>query len=147
MLADTQAFSRALDAMGLLGTHVAVVGASSYEWVVTYFGTVNSGGVIVPIDKELGGDDIAELLNRADVEAVVYDTLLYDRIERIRELCPNIRFFIDSTLELDGENALSFENSLKQTEEALTRRLTEKNVRHSIYLGYYRQEQGRNAHS
>lgn len=113
LLADTQAFSRALDAMGLLGKHVAVVGASSYEWVVTYFGTVNSGGVIVPIDKELGGDDIAELLNRADVEAVVYDTLLYDRIERIRELCPNIRFFIDSTLELDGENALSFEKLIE----------------------------------
>ena len=59
--ADTMAFSRVLEKLGLLGKHIAVIGASSYEWIVTYFGTVNSNSVIVPIDKELPGDDIAEL--------------------------------------------------------------------------------------
>ena len=49
--ADTMAFSRMLESKGLLGKHIAVVGASSYPWVVTYFGTVNSNSVIVPIDK------------------------------------------------------------------------------------------------
>ena len=44
---DTEGFSRSLMKLGLLGKHVAVVGAASYPWVVSYFGTANSGGVIV----------------------------------------------------------------------------------------------------
>lgn len=73
---DSMAFSRVLEKLGLLGKHIAVIGATSYEWIITYFGTVNSNSVVVPIDKELPGNDIAELLNRADVSALVYDKLL-----------------------------------------------------------------------
>ena len=68
---DTMAFSNALEKLSLTGKHIAVIGPTSYEWVVTYFGTVNSNSVIVPIDKELPADEITDLLNRADVAALV----------------------------------------------------------------------------
>lgn len=112
--ADTMAFSRALGSLDLLGKHIAVIGATSYEWIVTYFGAVNSNSVIVPIDKELPADDIAELLNRADVSALVFDKTLSDRIDSIRKQCGNIRYFIDMHSEQPKENTLSFAQLLSE---------------------------------
>lgn len=112
VLADSMAFSNALKSNGYLGKHVGVVGATSYPWIITYFGTVNSGSVIVPIDKELSGADIAELLNRADVSVLVYDSLLADRIDTIRESCSGISLYIDISLESDSDKAIAFENFL-----------------------------------
>ena len=39
-------------------------GATSYPWLVTYFGTVNSGSVIVPLDVNLPAADVCDLINR-----------------------------------------------------------------------------------
>lgn len=107
--ADSMAFSRFLEKNNLLGKHIAVVGASSYQWVVTYFGTVNSNSVIVPIDKELPADDIAELLNRADVSALVYDKILADRIDSIKNQCDNIELYVNISLDKSQEDVLSFD--------------------------------------
>lgn len=112
--ADTQAFSNFLKAKSLLGKHIAVIGASSYEWVVTYFGTVNSNSVIVPIDKELPGEDIAELLNRADVSALVYDTLIEDRLETIIKSCKNIQYFISMNDKTQIDGVLAFSEIISQ---------------------------------
>ena len=51
--ADTDAFGRMLEKLGMVGKHVAVIGPTSYEYLVTYFGAASSGSVIVPIDREL----------------------------------------------------------------------------------------------
>lgn len=45
--ADTMAFSRMLRSKGLEGKHIGVVGATSYPWIVAYFGTVNSNRATV----------------------------------------------------------------------------------------------------
>lgn len=108
LLADSMAFSNALKSLDLLGKHIAVIGATSYEWILTYFGTVNSNSVIVPIDKELPAADIAELLNRADISALVFDKVLTDRIDEIIKSCPNIRYYIDTTIAERNDRFLSF---------------------------------------
>ena len=43
--ADSEKFSAVLKNLGEQGQHVALVGATSYEWVVTYLGITNSGSV------------------------------------------------------------------------------------------------------
>ena len=111
---DSMAFSRMLEKNGLLGKHIAVIGASSYQWIVTYFGTVNSNSVIVPIDKELPADDIAELLNRADVSALVFDKNLADRIESIRNQCENIHYYIGIHIAESQEDILSFDKIIEE---------------------------------
>lgn len=111
--ADSMSFSNVLKSLGLLGKHIAVIGATSYEWILTYLGTVNSNSVIVPIDKELPAEDIAELLNRADVSALVYDKVLSDRIESITAACPNIEYYIDMTLPEKQGDTLSFSQLLE----------------------------------
>lgn len=57
---------------GLHNAKVAVIGENSYPWLLTYFATVLSGNIIVPIDKELPDKDIAELLDRCGAAALVY---------------------------------------------------------------------------
>lgn len=52
--------------------HIGVLGSSSYEWIISYLGTVFAGLVVVPIDKELPFDDIAELVSKAEVDCIIY---------------------------------------------------------------------------
>lgn len=113
---DSMTFSNVLKSLDLLSNHIAVIGATSYEWIVTYFGTVNSNSVIVPIDKELPGEDIAELLDRADISALVYDKVLSDRIDTIRANCKNIRYFIDINAENSTDDTFSFAQLMSENE-------------------------------
>lgn len=63
---------------GLQNAKIAVIGKNSYHWLLTYFATVMSGNVIVPIDKELPEKDIAELLVRCGAAALVYSDTYSD---------------------------------------------------------------------
>lgn len=91
---DSQAVSRILEAKELLGKHAALIGPSTYEWIISYFGVVNSQGVAVPLDAQLPAADICELLNRADISVLFYDELRKDVAEMAREKCPKIVQFI-----------------------------------------------------
>ena len=49
--------------LGLLdGSRIAVVGETSVKWIATYFAAVCGGAVIVPVDKELPVDEMANIL-------------------------------------------------------------------------------------
>ena len=91
---DSMAVSRMLKAEGMLGKHIALIGATTYSWIISYFGITNSGSVAVPIDAQLPSPAICELLNRADVEMVIYDEIRADVIPEIRKLCPQITCII-----------------------------------------------------
>ena len=56
----------------LQGKHIAVIGENSYEWLVCFFAIVCGGGVAVPIDKELPSEEIKNLLEKSDVQAMFY---------------------------------------------------------------------------
>lgn len=91
---DSEAFGRALQSMGMDGRHVAVVGPTTYEWVISYFGTVNNKGVVVPLDAQLPASELCDLLNRADISVLVYDELRKDIVEQAKRLCPQIQYMI-----------------------------------------------------
>ena len=65
-----QALGEALTQMGLKGKHVAIIGESSFQWILSFFTIVCGVGVAVPIDKELRDEEISALCSKADVEAV-----------------------------------------------------------------------------
>ncbi len=102
--AESEAVSRMLDKFGLVGKHIALIGASSYEWIVSYLGVVDSGSVAVPLDAALPPSELYELINRADVSAVVYDKTQKAMAEGVAENCPEVKYMIamqDSAV-LDG---------------------------------------------
>ena len=69
---DVDALGTRLIDLGLKGAKIAVIGENSYKWVVSYLGTVNGTGVVVPLDRELPPKEIIHLLERAGVSAIIY---------------------------------------------------------------------------
>ncbi len=74
--------------------HAAVIGASSYAWLVSYFGIVCGGNAAVPLDAQLGCSDICELLNRSDSEIFFCDSRYESMIPEIQQSCPNVQTFV-----------------------------------------------------
>lgn len=67
---DSEAFSIGLEKLDMVGKHIAVIGPTSYEWLIAYLGTVNSGSVIVPIDRELPAEDVCDSAKRFGISNV-----------------------------------------------------------------------------
>lgn len=68
---DVNSLGTALVELGLSGKKIAVIGANSYEWVLTYFAVSCGLGTIVPVESELRPDEIGKLLRWVGVAAVV----------------------------------------------------------------------------
>ena len=91
---DSESFSNILKDLGEQGKHISVIGMTSYEWLVTYFGTVNSGSVIVPLDVNLPAEDVCDLIARSDSTVLVYDEVRKDVAAIARERCPQLKTLI-----------------------------------------------------
>ncbi len=98
--ADSDAFGAAInDRFGDTTAHIAVIGGTSYEWIITFLGSAISGNVIVPLDKD--SESIDDMMQRADVNVLVYDNAYKDKALAAAEKCPKIRL----TLNMSGELA------------------------------------------
>ncbi len=104
---DTECFSAALAALGEQKSHVAIIGTTSYAWIISYLGTVNSGSVAVPLDALLPIEDLCELLNRAEVTTLVFDESKAEVASAARSACPLLKHVISMSDESKVEGALS----------------------------------------
>lgn len=68
------------------GNHIAIIGENCYEWLVAFLGTVTSGNVAVPTDKELPAGEIKVLLEKADVSIAFISKTYADLVEDIEGL-------------------------------------------------------------
>lgn len=91
---ESECFSAALAELGEQKKHIAILGTSSYEWVVAYLGIVNSGSVAVPLDAQLPTEDLCELLNRAEVTTLVYDESKAQVASAALKECPELKHVI-----------------------------------------------------
>ena len=96
--------------MGLKGKKVAIIGENSYKWVVTYLAVVNGTGVIVPLDKELTGIEIRNLLERAKVDAIVFSEKMKKKLLSEIEAVGGIDIKIDMDAKEDAEGILRWDS-------------------------------------
>ena len=106
---DSMAVSRMIESFGLTGKHIAILGTTTYEWIVSFFGVTNSGSVAVPIDAQLPADAICELLDRADVEMLFYDEIRVDVAAMAKERCQGLKRFVSFQLAETKDGVLSWE--------------------------------------
>lgn len=66
-------FSSWLKCEGYAGKNIALVAGNSYQWILSFFGVVTSGNVIVPIDRGLPLDDLEKQIIHSDSTAVICD--------------------------------------------------------------------------
>ena len=111
---DIDAVSNSLKNIDMLGKHVAIIGPTTYEWIISYFGVVNSGGVIVPIDVQLSAKDICELIERADVELLIYDEVRADVANAVRMSCEKVKCFISMQQKEDTPYTLSLSKLIEE---------------------------------
>lgn len=117
---DSEAFSRTLLDLGMSGKHIAVIGPTTYEWIISYFGAVNSGSVIVPLDAQLPAEAVCELLERADISVLVYDELRKDAAAMAKETCSRLEYVISMQKEGNTEDVLALGQLLDEHDGSFT---------------------------
>lgn len=118
LLAAARRFGAALVASGLApGERVAVWAPNSVEWVVAALGTLESGGVLVPVNTRFKGAEAADVLARsgARVLVTVAGFLGTDYVAMLRDAAralPDLRTVVVTTDEPAPEGTQSWEEFL-----------------------------------
>ncbi len=122
---STEKFDHDIDSLGTAlmskvkkGARVAILSETRYEWYVSYLGTTNGVGCIVPIDKELHPDEILNCLERAEIEVLIFSKTKLDAVNAIYDKVPTIKHYVcmDSTSDSRFE---MFTDYLKEGEKLL----------------------------
>ena len=114
---DSMAVSRMVESLGMKGKHIAILGTTTYQWIVSFFGVTNSGSVAVPIDAQLPAEAICELLERADVEMLFFDEIRADVAAMAGEKCPEIRHFVSFQAENSQTGGIQSWEQLRKENE------------------------------
>ncbi len=99
-LAHVEFLGTYLFSQGHRGCHIAVFGENSYQWILTHFAVTCGGNVIVPIDKDLEGDNVSELLRDSDCSVLVYSDTYEDIVREVQEKIPALTYI--NMKELEG---------------------------------------------
>ena len=120
---DVNAFGSSLIELGLKNSHIAIIGENRYEWIVSYLATTNGVGVAVPLDRMLPPNEIELMLERGEIDALVYSQSFAQTIESISKNNKNLKALICMNPEkddyIDNSKFFSFENLLNKGKELL----------------------------
>ena len=84
---DVRALASELISLGCCGKHVVVSGKPSYEWILTYFAVLSIGAILVPLDRDWNGADLADTAKKANAEFLFCDEDIDEKAEMIRSSC------------------------------------------------------------
>ena len=97
----------ALIEFGCRGEKCAIVGSTSIGWIYTYFAVMASGGVSVPIDKDLAVEDIAGIIEKAECKYVFYGSDVSEKIAEIKKKLPDgIKWICMMGSPIEGDGSL-----------------------------------------
>lgn len=116
---DLDGFGTKLIDMGLKGRKIAVIGETSYYWILTYFTVVAGVGAIVPLDKNLPQDELMGLVERSGASAIVYSDKSEKSIRPLFDDPFDIEFFISIDGNEDTDRVLSMNKLIRQGRELL----------------------------
>ena len=92
---DSLAFCRKLRDLLPDKTHVAIVSKSCYEYIVCMTGVIISGNVAIPVAPDAPVEELAAILNDADVTALLYEPEFEGSMDELKRLCPAIRYTLN----------------------------------------------------
>lgn len=98
----------ALINLGLKGKRIAVIGENRYEWEIAYLSIVCGTGTVVPLDKSLPENELEDLIERSEIEAIFYSKKYEQAIEKIRYSEKNkLKHLIAMDLNIHSEGVYS----------------------------------------
>ena len=102
---DIKALGTELISMGLKDKRIAVISENRYEWCLAYLAVATGTGIVVPLDRALPGNEIKNLINRSEVEAIFYSQKYDEIMNKIKkDKSTQLKYFIsmDEKKEKDG---------------------------------------------
>ena len=85
----------ALDAHGVgSGSKVALFLFNGCEYPEAQYAALKVRGIPANVNYRYTGDELAYILENADAEAIFFDHTLTDRVEAVRERCPELKALI-----------------------------------------------------
>lgn len=118
---DVEALGTALWDEKLSGRRIGVIGENRYEWVISYLATANGLGVVVPLDRELPAHEIAVLMDRAELSALIYSSKVEQKILEALPLVKNPVMLIS----MDSDRRQGETRSLSEMIRSGSRRIAE----------------------
>jgi long-chain acyl-CoA synthetase len=91
---DIDCLGTALLSLGLKDTRISIISENRYEWGVCYFSVINGTGVAVPLDKYLPKNEVENLIERGQVEAIFYSPAFHDMMQELAVTNDRIRYYI-----------------------------------------------------
>lgn len=85
---DVRALATELLRLGCQGKHCALIGKTSYEWILTYYATLCIGAVLVPLDHDWSAEELCDTATKANVAFVFADEDVADRAAYIAARVP-----------------------------------------------------------
>ena len=98
--------SAGLTTMGLSKKRIAILGETSVEWVASYLSILATGGVAIPLDRELEIEVIEGFLEQVDAEVIIYSGSFNGKLAKTMENHPSLKYFVPMKPD-DREIALS----------------------------------------
>src|SRR2546423_2101874 len=87
--------SNALVALGInRGERVAWLGYNSHELLEAYYGVVQIGAVLLPLNIRLTPQEIAFILNDSESVALIYNRDFLPIVEGIRAQAPTVKHYV-----------------------------------------------------
>lgn len=112
--ADVDALGTALVNLGLKGGKIVIIGENRYEWSVSYLAVVNGTGIAVPLDKELPGHEIKNLIERSAADAIIYSGNVKQHIENVANSSTKHRFYIGMDSDVNEGTFLSYKSLMEK---------------------------------
>lgn len=116
--ADVDAFGTALTAKGFAGKRVIVMGENCYSWCVSYMTVVCGLGAVVPVDKEIPAEEIANIAKISEAALIIYSNKYEAKLDGVpseveRISFDDIRMYVfEGNALLDAGNRDYFELSI-----------------------------------
>ena len=102
-----------------IGDRVALLSENRPEWTIAYYGIINSGATIVPIDKELSREQIERILQHSEAKAVIVSEKEAEKIRRSRAALSNLETVV--VIGNTEENEIKFNGLLEYKKEPKVR--------------------------
>jgi len=87
-----EALGSVLFSKGVKGKRIALLGESSYLWVLSYFAAANGGNAIVPLDKNLPAAAMEILIKDSEASIFIYSDDFKDIVKEIKSEKLEIRW-------------------------------------------------------
>lgn len=122
MTEKMNALGTALMDLGLKDKRIAIIGANSSRWALSYLATVCGTGVVVPLDKELPAETLEEFITQAQVSAVIFDRKYEEMFRSIKEKNTNmLAVLINMDAAEDSAISLSWNGLVERGRELIAK--------------------------